>query len=223
GLLQKLLSEGIGHSEFKDSELGKIPESWEVIEFGKHLDVKSGFGFKAAEYSESGIPLIKIDNVSYGNIIWENTTYLPTHFTDDYKDLVLVKDDILLALNRPITQNKLKMAMLKEEDAPSILYQRVGKILFNKSYHYKFVYFMLYHYVYDFVIHHSVGTDQPFINISKIRKLLIPLPPLDEQKQITDILSTADEKLEMLRAKKGKYETLKKGLLQKLLSGEVRV
>ena len=32
GLLQKLLSEGIGHSEFKDSELGKIPESWEVVE-----------------------------------------------------------------------------------------------------------------------------------------------------------------------------------------------
>ena len=36
-------------------------------------------------------------------------------------------------------------------------------------------------------------------------------------------LSTADEKLEVLRAKKEKYKTLKKGLLQKLLSGEVRV
>jgi len=223
GLLQKLLSEGIGHSEFKDSEIGKIPESWEVVEFGKHLDVKSGFGFKAADYSQNGIPLVKIDNVSYGKIIWENTTYLPTDFTEKYQELVLSKDDILLALNRPITQNKLKMAILKEKDAPSILYQRVGKILFDETYFYKFVYYMLYHYVYDFVVHHSVGTDQPFINITKIRKLLIPLPPLEEQKQIADILSTADEKLEVLIAKKEKYETLKKGLLQKLLSGEVRV
>ncbi len=30
GLIQKLLTEGIGHTEFKDSELGRIPESWEL-------------------------------------------------------------------------------------------------------------------------------------------------------------------------------------------------
>ena len=195
---------------YKDTEIGVIPIEWDVVEFGKHLDVKSGFGFKAAEYSENGVPLIKIDNVSYGNIIWENTTYLPTDFTEKYQELVLSKDDILLALNRPITQNKLKMAMLKEKDAPSILYQRVGKILFNEAYHYKFVYFMLYHYIYDFVIHHSVGTDQPFINISKIRKLSIPLPPLKEQEKIADILSTADDKIDAIASQIEKAETLKK-------------
>ena len=58
---------------------------------------------------------------------------------------------------------------------------------------------------------------------SVINQALIPLPPLEEQKQIADILSTADEKLEVLRAKKEKYETLKKGLIQKLLMGEIRV
>ncbi|MFA6192625.1 MAG: hypothetical protein WC665_09770 [Sulfurimonas sp.] len=40
---------------------------------------------------------------------------------------------------------------------------------------------------------------------------------------MANILSTADEKLEILRAKKEKYEILKKGLLKKLLSGEVRI
>jgi len=61
------------------------------------------------------------------------------------------------------------------------------------------------------------------IPITQQRQLYFIVPPLEEQKQIADILSTADEKLEVLRAKKEKYETLKKGLLQKLLSGEVRV
>src|SRR5690606_30921587 len=30
GLMQRLLTKGIGHTKFKDSSLGKIPESWEV-------------------------------------------------------------------------------------------------------------------------------------------------------------------------------------------------
>ena len=60
------------------------------------------------------------------------------------------------------------------------------------------------------------------ISIPDFMSIKIPVPPLEEQKQIANILSTADEKLEVLRAKKEKYETLKKGLMQKLLSGEIR-
>ena len=63
----------------------------------------------------------------------------------------------------------------------------------------------------------------PSLSKKTIEVIKLKLPPLQEQKQIADILSTADEKLEVLRAKKEKYEELKKGLLQKLLSGEVRV
>ena len=69
----------------------------------------------------------------------------------------------------------------------------------------------------------SVGSTVQSLKKPIIEALKIPLPPLKEQNQIAQILSTADKKLELLRAKKEKYETLKKGLLQKLLSGEVRV
>jgi len=67
------------------------------------------------------------------------------------------------------------------------------------------------------------GTTIQNLSLKTIRNTKIPLPPLEEQKQIADILSTTDEKLEVLRAKKKKYETLKKGLLQKLLSGVIRI
>ena len=49
------------------------------------------------------------------------------------------------------------------------------------------------------------------------------IPPLEEQKQIAKILSTTDEKLENLKEKKKSFEELKKCLMQKLLTGEVRV
>ena len=82
----------------------------------------------------------------------------------------------------------------------------------------------LYYWLIEFELSNIADTSSvPQINNKHINPLKFPLPPLEEQKQIAEILSTADEKLEILRAKKEKYETLKKGLLQKLLSGEVRV
>ena len=75
----------------------------------------------------------------------------------------------------------------------------------------------------DFILSLGTGTTVKGIRLEELKSIKFTIPPLKEQKQIADILSTADEKLEVLRAKKEKYEILKKGLLQKLLSGEVRV
>ena len=36
--MQKLLTEGIGHTEFKDSELGRIPENWDIKEIQESTD-----------------------------------------------------------------------------------------------------------------------------------------------------------------------------------------
>ncbi len=224
GLMEKLLTEGIGHTEFKETKIGRIPKGWGVERLGKYIDIKSGFGFKLAEYVDDGIPLLKIDNVSWGKITWENVSYLPFSYKETHSDLVLNENDILLALNRPITQNKLKMGILKKEDIPAILYQRVGKIIFqNELITHKFTYYLLNHILVPFIEKNAVGSDQPFINITALRKLLFQLPPLEEQKQIATILSTVDDKIEVLNQKKNQYQTLKKGLSQQLLTGQMRV
>ena len=59
--------------------------------------------------------------------------------------------------------------------------------------------------------------------MGNIRKIKLPVPQIEEQKQIAEILSTVDNKLENLKEKKQSFEELKKGLMQKLLTGEVRV
>ncbi len=69
----------------------------------------------------------------------------------------------------------------------------------------------------------SVGVSQVNINAQNFKKVLLPFPPLPEQKKIASILTTVDDKLESLRTKKSQYTTLKKGLMQKLLTGQIRV
>jgi type I restriction enzyme S subunit len=69
----------------------------------------------------------------------------------------------------------------------------------------------------------AFGSAQPQLTIKEIKKFRIVLPPLSEQKQIATILSTVDDKLDILTQKKSHYQTLKKGLSQQLLTGQMRV
>ena len=84
----------------------------------------------------------------------------------------------------------------------------------------------LYHHFYsNYEKMRSVSQEGSQKNLSAtlIKEMKVPLPPLEEQKQIASILSTVDDKLDVLHNKKASYSTLKKGLMAKLLTGQMRV
>ena len=70
-----------------------------------------------------------------------------------------------------------------------------------------------------------LGSGSTFKEVSKksIRAIKIPLPPLSEQKKVTQILSSVDEEIEKEMKHKESLEILKKGLMQVLLTGKMRV
>jgi type I restriction enzyme S subunit len=53
--------------------------------------------------------------------------------------------------------------------------------------------------------------------------MFIPLPPTEEQQRIAAVLAGVDAKVELLRTRQTQFQTLKRGLMQKLLTGEWRV
>ena len=196
-----------------------IPDGWELKQFDKYYDILSGIGFKLSEYSDSGIKLLRIDNVSYGEITWDSIAYLPETYKENYSKVLLKENDILLALNRPITRGKLKIARLSSEHAPCILYQRVGKIEFKSSIIDKtFSYYLLSKEIKSFVEETSVGSDQPFISVVALRKLTLSFPPLPEQKKIATILSSIDKAIQTTQNVIDQTQKVKKGLLQELLT-----
>ena len=69
----------------------------------------------------------------------------------------------------------------------------------------------------------SKTTSQPSLSMETIRKVLILLPPLSEQQKIASILSNVDTKIQSQEQYKEKLQRLKKSLMQKLLTGQVRV
>ena len=70
----------------------------------------------------------------------------------------------------------------------------------------------------------AYGGAQPNISSNDIYKIKISIPSsLDEQKAIADILCKADEEIELLKKQLDLYTEQKKGLMQNLLTGKVRV
>ena len=198
-------------------------DEWASQKFKDNLDIKSGKGFKASEYSKIGIPLLKIDNVSYGKVSWETKDYLPREYLDKYPDLVLKADDIVLALNRPITNNKLKIAKLTKEDEISILYQRVGKIFVNEdSINKEFIFQLLNKEIFRFVLKNSVGSDQPFISTNQLKELEFNVPQFEEQEKIGKFLIFINTKIELLEKKYLGYQDFKKYLMQQIFTQKLR-
>jgi type I restriction enzyme S subunit len=226
GLMQELLTKGIGHAEYKQTPIGKIPQPWEVVKLEEVVDMMSGQYFKFSEFVEEGVRCLKIDNVGFGEIVWKTTTFLPSEYLKKYPELVLREGDIALALNRPIIDDKVKVGMLQEEDSPSILYQRVGKVLIKDASQldrqFLFLTFTGEHFKQQ--LHRSlIGTDQPYVRTPALLKVKIPLPPIPEQRNIIEISSAVVKKLELERKEKARLERIKRGLMDLLLTGKVRI
>jgi type I restriction enzyme S subunit len=226
GLMQTLLTRGIGHKEYKQTPIGTIPKTWEVVKLEEVIDVVSGQYFKFSEFVNNGVRCLKIDNVGYGEIVWKTATFLPTDYLQKFPELALKEDDIVMALNRPIIDNKVKVGMLQDGDSPSILYQRVGKIVIKDAskLNRRFLFFMLTGEHFKQQLGRSlIGTDQPYVRTPVLLQIKIPLPPISEQQRIAEILSYADRKLGLERLEKDRLERTKRGLMNLLLTGKIRV
>lgn len=75
----------------------------------------------------------------------------------------------------------------------------------------------------DYLNNISGGSTFKELSKDSLCKLELPIPPLEEQRHIAEILSTIDKKLELEKARKEKIERVKKGLMDELLTGKKRV
>ena len=83
GMMNELLTKGIGHTEFKDSELGRIPKAWHVSPISKFvLEYKGGAALKPSDFAKSGFSVIPKKAVQFGGkiVLGQDRTYCDVGF-----------------------------------------------------------------------------------------------------------------------------------------------
>ncbi|WP_159738688.1 restriction endonuclease subunit S [Vibrio atypicus] len=227
GLMQKLFSEGVGiqdengewqpHAEFEDNGL---PMHWGFLKLGSVAQVTSGGtpSRKKASFWEKGtIPWITTGEVNF-NCITNSSQKITDEGLKNSAAKMFPPDTILMAMYGQ-GQTRGRVAMLGIEASTN---QACAAIICSKKLNPHFCY----HYLssqYEKI--RAIGNEgsQKNLNGQIIKDILIPCPNLEEQEQIALVLSTVDEKITLLAKQKSETQQLKKGLMQKLLTGEWRV
>ncbi len=217
GLMQKLFTEGIGHTEFKDSELGRIPKSWE-IDILNNLSKVTDSLHMTPEFEEEGFSMVRVADIKNGKLNLSNALKVSKEMYELFtKSYIPKKKDIVLS-----RVGSYGVSSFVDTEEPFCMGQNT--VIINPKIDSFYLYSILNSEEIKKQIENlSYGSGYKSLSLKNIRELKIKLPPLEEQKQIAEILSTVDKKLENLKEKKQSFEELKKGLMQKLLTGEVRV
>jgi type I restriction enzyme, S subunit len=210
GLMRRLFTKGIGHVETKSSELGEVPLTWGVVDQGSVAVFHNGRAFKLSEWENEGIPVIRLQNLTgSGNEYYYSNLKLPDHQYCYNGDLLYMWS----ATFGPVWWKGNK----------AIYHYHIWKIDVNKKLLDKTFHFYLLNQVTTRMKEQSHGSTMLHVTKSGMEQLKIALPPLVEQKKIAEILAIIDEKLQLLTKKKMAHQHLKRGLMQQLLTGKIRV
>lgn len=211
----------------KNTPLPQVPENWSWTLLGSITDMFSGKAFKKNEYSDSGVRLFQIANVSFSRTLWDSVVYLPDEYLQTHEHLSLHAGEIVFALNRPILDNQLKIAILGEEDVPAILYQRVGCFNFHtEEMDKKFIFYYCQSPFFINKLRESLqGIDQPFINKPKLMNMMVPICSMKEQIQIINEIerhfSIADKAEQAIDQSLKQAERLRQSILKKAFEGRL--
>lgn len=192
---------------------------WE--EYKNRIDIISGNSYPLTSYSNNGVLLIQGLNIYSGVLNIDNPIYISEQ--DETNHMVIQEGDILLGLNRPITNNSLKLCLYNRTEK-AYLYQRAGILKLDRT---NLSSLFLYQYLRSDIFLRKltgelVGSDQPYIKSDLFKRTSNIFPSLPEQQKIADFLSLVDEKIEKLTKKKELLEQYKKGIMQKIFSQEIR-
>lgn len=196
GLMQQLLTKGIGHTEFKDTEIGRIPVEWEVVPFSFHAQICYGKNQKDVESVHGRNPIL-----GTGGEIGRTDSFL----YDQPSVLIGRKGTINkpMYIERPFwTVDTLFYTKVLVHTLPKWLFYFISSIDLTR---------------------YNEATGVPSLSATAISNIPVPNIPLSEQRQIATILTSVDDQIDTYQAKLTSLTRLKTGLMQQLLTGKIRV
>lgn len=224
GLMQQLLTKGIGHTEFMQTKLGEIPIEWDIKTIGSLTGfIGSGVTPKGGStvYRSEGTIFIRSQNVHFIGMKLKDVAFISSEIDEKMRRTRVFENDVLLN----ITGASIGRCTVVPTGFPSAnVNQHVCIIRTKKE---MCPYFLNYYLSSEFgqqqIFKQQLGQTREGLNFQQIRNFHIIVPTFKEQRKIAEILSAVDEQIGIYEKEKIKQIELKKALMQQLLTGKLRV
>ena len=204
------------------TDLGEIPEGWEVKELGDLFKVKSGYAFKSKNLSDDGaFGIIKIKNVTDNGLDIDSLDYHEGPIPERGQKFKLKNGDVLLTMTGYIG----RVVRVPKLEGPFYANQRVGKV-FTKKYRHLINYFyeLLKSREYQDIMNNlAYGAAQPNISSKNLHGIMVKKPKSGIIDQFNSTVQPIYEEIDTLINKNRKFRETRDLLLPKLISGKIEI
>lgn len=227
GFIQDMLTKGASNRETSMVKVPMIPKMWELP---THWDLQfledvcefiTDGTHQTPDYVEEGIPFLRVENITDGKINWEDLVYISK---EEYEEIVSSKKphkgDVLLSKNGTIGRTKVVdwerefgyyvSLCLIRPDREEIDSRYLAEVLSSEI-------------CLQQAKIRSKKATVTNLHLEEIRQFSIPIPPIETQSRIADIIDKINEMKSIETHRLRKLKGLKRGVMQDLLTGKVRV
>ena len=222
-VMQTLFTRGLRGEAQKETEIGPVPESWQLQPIGDIFEIGQGLSLRGNLANDHrGIPFLRTSNVYWGKVELGTVSRMRLG-SEAAPDKLLQPGDLLVCEGGEIGR-----AAVWEGEIAGCLYQnhlhRLRPLDASRT-QTRFAMSWLEEGFKHRNAYEGAGNRTTIPNLSRARlaELSMPHPSVDEQKEIVAILGTIDRKIDLHRRKRAVLEELFKALLHKLMTGEIRV
>jgi hypothetical protein len=227
-LMHKLFAEGLRNEPQKQTEIGPVPESWEVVELGDVINLFAGYAFKSDEgISESNTQLLRMGNLYQNTLdLTRSPIFYPDSFAAAYKRFVLKEGDLVMSLTGTSGKEDYGFTVrIRKTDKTLLLNQRVTRIdvtdhRLQKGFAH---HFLLSRKFLDHLYPTAKGMKQANLSTNAMKKLKLVLPSEAEQSEIATCFESIDQKVVVAGRKVAALQDLFRTLLHELMTARTNV
>ncbi len=186
---------------------------WKEYKLGEIAEIITGYPFPGDKYESTGnLRVVRGENVTIGNLRWDTEKHW-NHETEGLEKYFLQSGDIVIGMDGSrVGDNRAKV---KQVDLPLILAQRVACLRAKKEFSQGYLWYTIFSdnfKKYVEAIH--TGTSIPHISQKQIEDFEILCPPLETQRRIAAILSSLDDKIDLLHRENATLEQMAETLFR---------
>ena len=201
-------------SEMIETEMGFLPKHWQIKSFEEIIEKGSlSYGIVQPGFPKeyNSVPVIRVNNIKNGKINPEDVMKVDEEIEAKYKRTRLKGGELLLTVVGSVGN----AVIVTDEFINWNVARAVSVSRILKDYD---KYFIKYCFLTEYIQHqmygHTNDTVQPTLNLSSLKEINFPIPPLPEQIQIASILSSLDDKIDLLQHQNKTLEQLAETLFR---------